>query len=332
MNSQFLLQGLARGFALFLGGFSLLNVLGELRRTGFDANIWWIDLRPIPSVASRAFLLVAAALLITYFVRPDMSNWRRRVTIGLSLALLVVTLWNGVGFYLALARGDIRAGVPVPLSFLVSLLLGVTLFSMARAKDTKDGAWAKSVAAGVAAICMVGFPAAQMFCYGKTDYRRPADAAVVFGARAYVDGQPSLALADRVRTGCELYQEGLIRRLVFSGGPGDGDFHETEVMRRMAMDLGVPDQDILVDTDGLNTQATVRNTVPVFEALGVGKVLAVSHFYHLPRIKMAYERAGCTVYTVPAAESRTLVMLPYFLAREVAALWVYYLRPLRGQT
>lgn len=331
MNSQFVLRVLARGFALFLGGFSLLNILGELRRTGFDANTWWIDFRPVPAVASRAFLLVAAVFLIAYFVRPDMSNWRRRVTIGLSLVLLAVTLWNGVGFYLALARGDIRAGVPVPLSLLISLLLGLMYFAMLRAKGTEEGVWAKAIAAGIAAVCTVGFPAAQMFCYGKTDYRRPADAAVVFGARAYADGRPSLALADRVRTGCALYQEGLVGRLVFSGGPGDGDFHETEVMRRMATELGVPDQDILVDAQGLNTHATVRNTVPVFEELRFKSILAVSHFYHLPRIKMAYERAGCTVYTVPAEESRTLVMLPYYLAREVAALWVYYLRPLRGR-
>lgn len=34
-----------RGMALLLGAFTLLNVLGELRNPGFDANLWWIDLR-----------------------------------------------------------------------------------------------------------------------------------------------------------------------------------------------------------------------------------------------------------------------------------------------
>jgi hypothetical protein len=43
---------------------------------------------------------------------------------------------------------------------------------------------------------------------------------------------------------------------------------------------------------------------------------------------MAYQRNGWEVYTVPAKESYTLRQMPLFMAREVAALWVYYLRPL----
>lgn len=35
----------SRALALFLGGFSLLNLAGELRFPGFDANHWWIDFR-----------------------------------------------------------------------------------------------------------------------------------------------------------------------------------------------------------------------------------------------------------------------------------------------
>lgn len=48
----------------------------------------------------------------------------------------------------------------------------------------------------------------------------------------------------------------------------------------------------------------------------------------MPRIKLAYQRAGLEVYTVPAKESYLLRQTPYNMAREVAALWVYYLRPL----
>jgi hypothetical protein len=50
--------------------------------------------------------------------------------------------------------------------------------------------------------------------------------------------------------------------------------------------------------------------------------------YHLPRIKLAYQRDGWEVFTVPAKESYLLRQMPYNMAREVAALWVYYLRPL----
>ncbi|MEY2427479.1 MAG: hypothetical protein QOJ40_364, partial [Verrucomicrobiota bacterium] len=183
--------------------------------------------------------------------------------------------------------------------------------------------------AAVCALCLGVFPLAQMFCFGKTDYRRPADIAVVPGARVYSDGRASDALADRVRTACQLYHQGLTRKLLFSGGAGDGAIHETESMKRMAIKLGVREEDILVDEAGLNTQATVKNSEAIFSQLHASRVLVVSHFYHLPRIKMAYQRDGWDVYTVPAKESYFLRQMPYNMAREVAALWVYYLRPLK---
>jgi uncharacterized SAM-binding protein YcdF (DUF218 family) len=98
-------------------------------------------------------------------------------------------------------------------------------------------------------------------------------------------------------------------------------------MKRMALELGVKGEDILVDEAGLNTQATARNSEAMFSRLQATRILVVSHFYHLPRIKMSYQRDGWEVYTVPAKESYLLRQMPYNMAREVAALWVYYLRP-----
>ena len=43
---------------------------------------------------------------------------------------------------------------------------------------------------------------------------------------------------------------------------------------------------------------------------------------------MAYQRAGWDVYTVPARVKAIFAGTPYMLAREVAALWLYYFRPL----
>jgi hypothetical protein len=48
------------------------------------------------------------------------------------------------------------------------------------------------------------------------------------------------------------------------------------------------------------------------------------------RIKLACRRAGWNVYTVPAKERRFIWKMPCFVAREVAAVWAYYFRPLAG--
>ena len=325
------LPAVARGLAFFLGAFSLLNVLGDLLSPGFDANHWWIDLRPIHSPAADIFLAASAVLLIAYSIRPVLSAERRILTYAFLGALLLVTCWNAVTFYVLIIRRAIRSGFPVAFSIFVGGAIATVLISLGeqkKARRKKAGTRSTITSVVTVLICLVGFPFAQMFCFGRTDYRRPADAIVVFGARVYANGRVSDALADRVRTGCELYRDGLARRIIFSGGPGDGDVHETEAMRAMALKLGVPAQAIILDTAGLNTRATVTNTCSMFKDHGIRRVLAVSHFYHLPRIKMSYQRQDLDVYTVPAKESYTLTAMPYFIARETAALWVYYLRPL----
>jgi len=319
---------MARGFALFLGGFALMNVIGGWMVAGFDANIWWIDLRWVPAALRIPFLLVSALCLLGFGLRPPSSRWRNVLT-GTCAGLLGIAALVNVGqFYVLLARRHVHDGLPIPLSLIGAAALAFVLAACIKrqADQARHRGLVPSLAicAGFAFV----FPLAQMLFFGKTDYRRPADVAVVLGARVYADGRASDALADRVRTACQLYRAGLARKLLFSGGPGDGAFHETEGMKRVALSLGVKAEDILVDDAGRSTQATVRNTEAICSRLHFSRILVVSHFYHLPRIKLAYQRDGWEVFTVPAKESYLLRQMPYNMAREVAALWIYYLRPL----
>lgn len=331
---------LARGFALFFGSFSLLNVLGEIKVAGFDANIWWLDVRWLPSFLATPFILVSSLFLVVFGIRPAPSGWRRIATI-VSAALLATVAWiNSLVFFRLETHGSIFAGVPIPLSLLVlAALLHILFYSLhinainPAASRLSDGGTNRTlrdwvVVAGVATVCGLIFPLAQMFCFGKTDYRRPGDVAVVFGARVYADGHLSDALADRVRTACQLYREGTVKKLLFSGGPGDGSVHETEGMKQVALQLGVRAEDVLLDKEGFNTRATAHNAERICSSLHYSRVLVVSHFYHLPRIKLSFQRDGWEVLTVPARESYWLRQMPYNIAREVVALWVYYLRPM----
>ena len=86
-------------------------------------------------------------------------------------------------------------------------------------------------------------------------------------------------------------------------------------MRRYALEHGVREADIFIDDNGVNTEATVRDTVPLLRRWGARRVLAVSHFYHLPRIKLAYQRAGIDVFTVPSRQGHLLSQMLYNMAR-----------------
>ena len=71
-----ILFAIAQGLALLLGGFTLLTILGELRYPGFDANLWWIDLRFANRIANRVLLFAIAIWLLGFALRPQFAPCR----------------------------------------------------------------------------------------------------------------------------------------------------------------------------------------------------------------------------------------------------------------
>ncbi len=326
----------ARGLAMFLSIFTLLNLAGAWLVTGFDANIWWIDLAFLPHPLGNILLALAAAALLMFALGvSDPPILRALVAIAI-FALMLATLRNAAVFFYLWRIGRIHPGMSIPLSIFLASLLGVVLYCHCNAHKASRTRQRWFFAIAFAASLFL-FPLAQMYWFGKTDYRRHADAIVVFGARTYADGTMSPVLYDRTRTAIQLYQQHLAPELIFSGGPGDGSTSEPQAMRNLALSMGVPASAILIDEHGLNTESTVANTLPIFAQQHLKTVLAVSHFYHLPRVKMAYARAlsadhnGLELLTVPANETAPLPRMPFYMAREIAALWSYYLRPLAGR-
>jgi uncharacterized SAM-binding protein YcdF (DUF218 family) len=306
-----------RGVALFLVCFSAANVVLSLRWAGGDPNLWWLDVRAVPRPLAIAFhLAVTVALFVV-----TLSRSRSKARVAASVIVIVaaaIALANTATFYALLARGEIVSRLPIPLS------LGFALLLIAAAIPWRETErrWLP-IATGFASALLL-FPIAQIVAIGTTDYRRPADVIVVFGARAYANGTASSALRDRVRASCELYRAGLAPKMLFSGGPGDGAIDEPHAMQLLAMKLGVPAEAIVLDANGINTDATAKNTRVLLGNRPL-RVIAVSHFYHLPRIRLAYQRVGLTAWTVSSGTSQRGHLF-YNVPRESIAFWAYYLR------
>ena len=321
----------ARGLALFVAGFTLLNLAGEAFHRGFDASIWWIDLRPLSSLISRGLLLLSAVVLLDFVRNPGLTGKRRLVFQVTSGTLTAIALRDAATFYNLIDRHEIQSSFPMSVSLVVATGFGLLLVaSLLKTAPDQSVRLRNIVTTATFGVCLVAFPLLQIFCFGWTDYRRSADVAVVFGCRVYRNGEPSEALIDRVHCGVDLYRAGLCSYLLMSGGPGPGETHETTAMKRLAVDMGVPADRVLIDELGLSTDETVTHTLPMIKARGFRRVLAVSHYFHLPRIKLTYSRAGLDVFTVPTQRTRGLWRQEFLLIREVAALWAYYARPLTG--
>lgn len=321
-----LLDASVRGLALFIGVFSGMNVIGSVLGDGFGANLWWIDLSVLPARLGTVFAAAASGLLVAYAVSPAPAAVRRRLTAAACAALAFVALLNVAGFYTTWRDGAIAPAAPVPFSALVAAaLLAIGLHVWVR-PGHDAGAFENIAAVAVALLVALAFPLAQVAFFGTTDYRREADVAVVFGAKVHTDGRLSWSLEERVRTGVDLLERGYVDTLLMSGGVGANGVDEAEAMKKRAVELGVPEDAILTDSLGVDTDSTVRDTVALLGGPDSARIIAVSQFYHLPRIKMAYAAAGQEVYTVPADTLLPIAKTPMFVAREIPGFWVYWMR------
>ena len=99
--------------------------------------------------------------------------------------------------------------------------------------------------------------------------------AIILGARVEGDGTASNTLYDRVVTGVDLYKAGKTPTLFMSGGN-----REPAVMKKLAVELGVPEADIFTDELGTRTYESCSRAKQVFE---IDRAIVVTQDYHLPR-------------------------------------------------
>ena len=131
------------------------------------------------------------------------------------------------------------------------------------------------------------------------DEPRTADAIVVFGAAEYV-GHPSPVYRARLDHAYDLFQRGLAPVIITTGGAGkDPQYSEGQVGRDYLEARGIPDVNLIAETQGGNTDESTQRVAVIMHANGMHSGLLVSDAYHLYRAKQMMAREGVTVYISP---------------------------------
>ncbi|HKQ10949.1 MAG TPA: YdcF family protein [Rhizomicrobium sp.] len=175
--------------------------------------------------------------------------------------------------------------------------------------------------AGLAALGSLGIALA-----GLNDDIEPSDLAVVLGSQVLPDGQPSARLQARLDEAVVLYRQGVCGRILVSGGTGKEGFSEAQVMARYLVDQGkIPGQAIMLDEHGDTTEATALNTAQIMRDHKLKIALIVTQYYHVPRTRLAFKKAGIPI--VHGAHARFFSLRDFYaIPRELIALPVYGLR------
>jgi len=154
--------------------------------------------------------------------------------------------------------------------------------------------------------------------------------AIVFGAGLRRDGRPTTVLYDRVWTAVQLYRQGKVQKLLMSGDNQFENYNEPASMKQAAIELGVPEKDIVLDYAGQRTYDTCYRARYIF---GLQEAVLVTQSFHLPRALFLCEAFGLKAVGI-SADQRAYLRGSQVVwnAREVmataAALWdVWVARP-----
>lgn len=110
-----------------------------------------------------------------------------------------------------------------------------------------------------------------------------ADAAIVLGAAAWGE-RPSPVLRSRIDHAVQLYRDGRVRALIFTGGVGlRSRSSEAAVAARYALDRGVPAEAILLEERSTNTVENLLFARDLAAQHGLDEFLIVSTASHMRR-------------------------------------------------
>jgi len=133
--------------------------------------------------------------------------------------------------------------------------------------------------------------------FSQVDATPSGRVAIVFGAGLWRDGRPTPVLRDRVATAASLYFAGKVEKLLMSGDNRFDSYNEPAAMRDYAIELGVPDEAIVLDYAGQRTYDTCYRARDIF---GIRQAILVTQAFHLPRALYTCNKLGVRAIGVPA--------------------------------
>jgi uncharacterized SAM-binding protein YcdF (DUF218 family) len=158
----------------------------------------------------------------------------------------------------------------------------------------------------------------QVWAASRRDASRPSQAIVVMGAAQY-NGRPSPVLKARLDHAAALYEAKIAPIIVLTGGRRPGDqFTEASASASYLERAGIPEADLLLESDGRNSWQSLAAAARFLKARGITKVVLVSSPYHSLRVEHIAGEVGLEGHASPAADAPDQVTFGHLLHETLA--------------
>lgn len=165
----------------------------------------------------------------------------------------------------------------------------------------------------------VSYVAIDIYSYGQIRESEHADAAIVLGAAVWGDS-PSPVFEERIKHGIYLYENDFVKKLIFTGGKGEGsELSESSIARDYAVVRGVAKEDIFIEEKSKITEENIYFAKEITDINKIESVLLVSDPLHMKRSMKIAKDYGLDAYPSPTPTTKYTKLktkLP-FLFREV---------------
>jgi len=144
-------------------------------------------------------------------------------------------------------------------------------------------------------VAVIGFAAYNTFAvwrYSREYYETPASVAIVLGAGS-ANGKLSAVFVERINHAVGLFEKGIVDRVIFTGGFGEGQkISDSQAARDFAVLKGLPVDVALIEEKSTITFENLAEAKAIMDAEGMDSALIVSDPLHMRRAMMYCDRLG----------------------------------------
>lgn len=142
--------------------------------------------------------------------------------------------------------------------------------------------------------------------------------AVVLGTSARLaDGRANLFFLPRMEAAAALFKAGRVKTLIVSGDNGTQGYDEPTEMKRVLVQLGIPEAKIICDYAGFRTLDSVVRAKEVF---GQQRVIFVSQQFHNARAIYLARAFGIEAWGLNAKDVPVALSMKTFLREKLACV------------
>ncbi len=161
--------------------------------------------------------------------------------------------------------------------------------------------------------------AGDIIAFSTVNETPQSDVAIVLGAAIWKNS-PSPVFEERIKHAITLYQQGLITKILLTGGVGSGkQYAESEIARHYALKQGIHHSDILIETISKTTQQNLLEAQKLLQLHARQSAILVSEPLPMRRATVMAEDIGLHLASSPTSTSRyrSLSTQAKFLLREM---------------